>query len=267
MKLCDLKIGVKGGGDLATGIVHCLTKAGFSKIFIMEAHGPMALRRKVAFAQAVYDNEISVEGITAKFAPHPDQLEDLWKQSKIPVLTDPQWTALATQKPDILIDAIMAKRNLGTQIIDASLVIGLGPGFTAGTDVDLVIETQRGHDLGRIIFQGPALANTSVPEAVMGITSNRLVRAPGDGEFISSAKIGDLVAKGQILGHVNDTPIKARIKGIIRGLVQDEVTVIQGKKIGDIDPRQEIRYCQTISDKARTLGGSVLEAILGRFNR
>ncbi len=208
-----------------------------------------------------------MEEITAKFTIHSDQLPNVWNQGKVPVLADPQWIALEAQKPDILIDAIMAKRNLGTWISDAPLVIGLGPGFTAGRDVDLVIETQRGHDLGRIITQGPALANTSVPEAVLGITNHRLVRAPADGEFTSSAMIGDHVQENQVIGHVNTTPVISKIKGIIRGLVQNGVVVTQGKKIGDIDPRGEIRYCQTISDKARTLGGSVLEAILGRFNQ
>lgn len=264
--LKDLIIAVKGGGDLATGIALGLFRSGFSRLFILETAAPTALRRKVAFASAIYETRIEVEGVTGIALENPEQIPEIWDQGKIPVLPDPNWESLKIMVPHVLVDAAMAKKNLGTQITDAQLVIGLGPGFTAGKDVHRVIETQRGHNLGRLITQGSASANTSLPEAVLGITADRLLRAPCPGTFIGNAAIGEVVKAGQVLGRVGHQPVKTKIAGVIRGLVHDGVEVARNRKIGDVDPRGEAIYCQLVSDKARALGGAVLEAILGQFN-
>ena len=260
-------IAIKGGGDLATGIALRLYMSGFTRLFIMEATAPTVIRRKVAFASAVYDHSVEVEGVTAVLAESPEEIPDIWDKGEIPVLADPVWQSLTKHPPHVLVDAVIAKKNLGTRMQDADLTIGLGPGFTAGEDVDLVIETQRGHNLGRLIYNGSAAANTSQPEAVMGITRDRLLRAPCSGEFKSGAAIGDRVVPGQILGHVGKRPVTSKIKGVVRGLIHDGLQVDNGRKIGDVDPRNRPRYCFTVSDKARALGGSVLEAVLGRINR
>ncbi len=265
--LRDLVIALKGGGDLATGIALGLFRAGFTRLFIMEAQAPTALRRKVAFASAVYETAIDVEGVKGVRLEDAPKIQGLWNQGKIPVLPDPEWKSLEIMPPHVLVDAVMAKKNLGTQITDAQLVIGLGPGFSPGRDVHMGIETQRGHDLGRHITQGRAAANTSLPEAVLGITADRLLRSPCPGTFMGTAAIGESVVPGQVVGRVDGRPVKAKIAGVVRGLVHDGVRVAQNRKIGDIDPRGEIRYCHTVSDKARALGGAVLEAILGQFNR
>lgn len=265
--LKDLVIAVKGGGDLATGIALSLFRAGFTRLFIMETYAPTVLRRKVAFASAIYETAVNVEGVGAILIKNPDQIQDVWNQKKIPVLPDPEWNSLDRLPPHVLVDAIIAKKNLGTRIKDAQLVIGLGPGFDAGKDVHQIIETQRGHHLGRRITQGRASANTSLPEAVLGISADRLLRSPCPGIFIANAAIGDSVVPGQVIGHVNRQPVKTKIDGMIRGLVHDGVQVALNRKIGDVDPRGEAQYCHTVSDKARALGGAVLETILGRFNR
>jgi len=264
--LGELVIAIKGGGDLATGIALRLFSSGFTRLFILETPAPTVLRRKASFASAVYETTIAVEGMDGILVEDAEQIPSVWNQKKIPVLRDPDWQALHRIPPHVLVDAVMAKKNLGTQITDAELVIGLGPGFCAGEDVHRVIETQRGHHLGRLIKQGRASANTSLPEAVLGITADRLLRSPCPGIFIGNAVIGESVVPGQLLGHVNGRPVEAKIAGVVRGLIHDGVKVSQNRKIGDIDPRGDTKYCHTVSDKARTLGGSVLEAILGRFN-
>ncbi|MCG8618920.1 MAG: EF2563 family selenium-dependent molybdenum hydroxylase system protein [Desulfobacterales bacterium] len=265
--LKDRIIGIKGGGDLATGIAVRLFRSGFTRIFIMEIPEPTTIRRRVAFASALYEGEFTVEGITGAAVRHSEDIATAWEEKKIAVLADPRWKTLARIRPDVLVDAVIAKKNLGTKINDAGLTIALGPGFAAGKDADAVIETRRGHDLGRVIRNGEAQPNTSRPEPVNGFSSQRLVRAPGDGRFTAAARIGDHVNAGETLGHVNGLPVNAGITGIIRGLIRDGLTVAAGKKIGDIDPRDDAGYCRTLSDKARALGGAVLEVILDRFNR
>ncbi|WP_084681250.1 selenium-dependent molybdenum cofactor biosynthesis protein YqeB [Desulfospira joergensenii] len=262
----DLIIAVKGGGDLATGIVCRLYRARIRNIYVMEAPMPTAVRRKVAFAQALYQDRIQVEGVTACRARTPGQIPAAWEKGHIPVLADPGWESLKASPPDILIDAVIAKKNLGTRISDAALVLGLGPGFEAGRDVHRVIETKRGHSLGQVITSGSALENTSVPEAVMGYSSERVIRAPAPGTYRTLLHIGDRVSRGQEIGRIGNQPVTAPISGVIRGLVHDGVALAQGKKLGDVDPRDDVRYCSIISDKARALGGAVLEAVLERFN-
>lgn len=262
-RLPDLVVAIKGGGDLATGIAATLFRAGLKQIYILETAAPTVIRRKAAFAAAIYEQAIAVEGIRACRVPGPEGIAPAWSNKRIPVLADPRWLALSACPPQVLVDAAIAKKNLGTRISDAPLVIGLGPGFTAGKEVHLVVETLRGHDLGRIISKGSAAPNTSVPEAVMGMTRERLVRAPAAGTFMPEADIGDLVEKGACLGRVDKVPVYAGTAGAVRGLIQAGSRVKQGQKIGDVDPRSTPRYCHTISDKARALGGAVLTAILG----
>jgi len=263
--LNSLTIALKGGGDLATGIALTLYRAGFRQLYILETPEPTVIRRRAAFAQAVYEKSVRVEGVEAVFTDTRG-IKSAWEKEQIPVLADPEATVLNDIPPDILVDAIMAKKNLGTHRRHAPLVMALGPGFYAGLDVDLVVETQRGHDLSRLIYKGEALANTHIPEAVLGMTHQRLVRAPVSGRFTPVLAIGETVKPGQILGHVDQKPIRAPIKGAIRGLIQKGLMVAKGQKIGDVDPREDKAYCHTCSDKARALGGAVLTAILERFN-
>ena len=251
---------IKGGGDLATGVAHRLHRAGF-RVVITELARPTVIRRAVAFATAVYEGEVTVEGIVARRAD-PDQAEDLLGEGAIPVLVDPQAEAVRILRPLALVDAIMAKRNTGTRITDAPIVIGLGPGFTAGVDVHAVIETKRGHDLGRVILEGRAAPDTGVPGAIGGVTAERVLRAPCDGIFRGLRAIGQRVEEGEAVACVDDAPVVARVDGVIRGLLADGLAVRAGMKVGDVDPRGVVENCFTISDKARTISGGVLEAIL-----
>jgi len=260
-------VAIKGAGDLATGIACRLYRAGFHNVFMMESEQPTAVRRRVAFAQAVYGDRIEVEGIQGRRVKGAADVSGLWNDGKVPVLVDPGWDTLRAIAPDVLVDAIIAKKNKGTRINDAPLVIGLGPGFTAGEDVHRVIETRRGHSLGQVITEGSALANTSVPEAVMGFAAERIIRAPAKGAFCALRDIGDQVARGDLLGRIGGQGVTAPIDGVIRGLVHDGVPMGRGRKLGDVDPRGNPAYCDIVSDKARSLGGAVLEVILERYNR
>ena len=256
---------VKGGGDIATGIAHRLHTSHFA-VVILEIANPTAVRRTVSFAQAVIQNApVTVEAVTAELATLAAVPEKL-AAGRIPVLlaSEPQEVqqVIATLKPVAIVDAILAKRNTGTRITDAPVVIGAGPGFTAGEDVHAVVETMRGHDLGRVIYHGTAIANTGIPGEVGGFTIERLVRSPADGVFVACREIGDTVAAGDIVGHVGDTAVKVNIAGILRGLLQSRLTVTRNMKIGDVDPRCRPEHCFTISDKARAVGGGVLEALL-----
>ncbi len=262
----NLIIAVKGGGDMATGVAWRLFQSNFKNLFIMEIENPKAVRRQVSFCEAIYDDKIIVEGVTAKRIYQPKDIEAAWENNKIPVLVDHEWETIKTIRPHVVIDAIIAKKNLGTNLTEANLVIGLGPGFEAGKDVHMVIETNRGHDLGRVILNGSPEPNTGIPGNTGGYTYERVLRAPCTGVFHSDLNIGDMVKKGQTIGFVNNTPVKAQIEGILRGQIRHE-TMVKGKtKIGDIDPRGDILSCSTISEKARAIGGSVLEAILRTYN-
>jgi xanthine dehydrogenase accessory factor len=264
--LSTLTIGMKGGGEMASGIAHCLHRANFSRVFIMEAPNPLAVRRRVSFCSAIEERDITVEGVTAITVETLSEIQKAWDEEKIPVIVDPEWQMIERLHPEVVIDAILAKKNLGTQKGEAPFVIGLGPGFTAGKDVDLLIETNRGHHLGRHIFSGAAAEDTGIPGDIGGFTVERVLRAPGDGSFIAEKRIGDLVETGDLIGTVGKDPICAGISGVIRGLILSGIQVQAGLKIGDIDPRNNIGYCDTISDKARAIGGSVLVAILMKFN-
>jgi xanthine dehydrogenase accessory factor len=213
----------------------------------------------------VHDGTQTVEKVTGIRAEDADQVQAAWQTWRIPVLVDPKWTMIDRLEPDVVIDAILAKKNLGTNRGEARLVIGLGPGFFAGEDVHLVIETNRGHNLGRIITSGPAAPNTGVPGNIDGHTRQRIIRAPAAGRFVSFGDIGDRVKAGERVGTVEKATVRAEIDGILRGLIRTGTDVSNGLKIGDIDPRGDVDYCLAISDKARAIGGSVLEAVLRTF--
>lgn len=251
---------IKGGGDLATGIAHRLFRCGFG-VAITEIAEPTVIRRTVAFAQAVFTGQTTVEGVTAVLSSADNAL-NIIKQRKIPVVIDPGAYSVDILNPWAVVDAIVAKRNLATSMKQAPIVIGVGPGFTAGEDVHAVVETMRGHELGRVYLQGSALPDTGVPGEIDGYTKERLLRSPVAGKFQAICQIGDQVEAGQIVANVDGTAIYAEIRGIVRGMLQNGLNVTAGFKVGDIDPRCRTEHCFTISDKARSIGGGVLEALL-----
>ena len=252
---------VKGAGDLATGTAVRLVRSGF-QVVMTEVAQPTAVRRTVAFSQCMYDGTAVVEGITARRTAGRDQARAALAAGEVPVLADPQAAILAQLPFMAVVDAILAKKNLGTHITDAPIVLALGPGFTAGSDCHGVIETKRGHDLGRLILEGAAIPNTGIPGDVGGYTKERIIRAPADGPFEPVAQIGQQVNVGQIVAMVNGIPVTAQLTGIVRGMLPAGIPVTAGMKAGDIDPRCEVRHCFTVSDKARAIGGGVLEGIL-----
>jgi len=251
---------VKGGGDLATGIAHRLFRSGFD-IVITEIAQPTVIRRSVAFANAIFEGKMEVEDVTAVYV-QPSEVEGCLRKRIIPVVVDPACSIAHTLAPWGIVDAILAKKNIGTTIRDAAVVIGVGPGFTAGVDVHRAVETMRGHDLGRVIVSGAAHPNTGIPGDIGGYTLERLVSAPCAGIFRPEKKIGDIVSPGDVLGCVEKMTVVAAISGVLRGLLYEGLPVTKNMKIGDIDPRAKVEHCWTISDKARAIGGGVLEALL-----
>jgi xanthine dehydrogenase accessory factor len=266
VRLNEIVIAIKGAGEMASAVAWRLYMAKFTKILMMETASPLAVRREVSFCDAVRDGKKSVEEVNAVLIKRPDEIKKCWENQEIGVVVDPQWRTLETMRFEVLVDAILAKKNLGTKLDEASLVIGLGPGFVAGRDVHLVIETNRGHNLGRIITSGEAESNTGTPGAIGGFAEERVLRAPTDGEFQPRRDIGDYVKKDEIVGSVAGVDVPSPIEGVIRGLIRSGCRVFQGLKIGDIDPRGQVSYCYSISDKARAIGGSVLEAVLRAYN-
>lgn len=252
---------IKGAGDIATGISVRLKNAGM-QVVMTEIAIPTTVRRSVAFSRAVYEGSAVVENITAKLVLDFAQIPAVLQQDEIPVLIDPRCEVLKSIHFDAVVDSILAKKNLSTDPTQAPVVIGVGPGFSVPQDCHCVIETQRGHDLGRCIYQGCAAKNTGIPGEIGGYTVERLLRAPCDGIFHPILAIGDIVKAGQTVAMVDDQPVTAQIDGIVRGLLQDNVPVKAGMKSGDIDPRGCYEHCFTVSDKARAVGGGVLEAIL-----
>lgn len=251
---------IKGGGDLASGIAHRLFRSGF-EILITEIAQPTVIRRTVAFASAIFEGRVEVEGVSAVHA-QPEEVESCLKSGVIPVVVDPDCEIAKKRKPWGLVDAIMAKKNTGTTMTDAAVVVGVGPGFRAGVDVHRVVESMRGHDLGRVIVCGTAHPDTGIPGDIGGYTTERLVKAPGAGTFRPVKRIGDLAAVGEVLGFVDGVEVLSPIAGILRGLIYEGLVVTKNMKIGDVDPRAQAEHCLTISDKARAIGGGVLEALL-----
>ena len=217
------------------------------------------------FSQAILFGTMRVEDVTAEFAESPSCVSAILAKGHIPVLADPQAACIAALKPDVVVDAILAKKNLGTKLTDAPCVIGVGPGFTAKVDCHACIETMRGHTLGRVITEGMPIPNTNIPGLIGGFAGERVLRAPADGIFRQAGQIGDQVKQGQAVGYVGDAPMLCQISGVLRGILADGTPVFQGMKAGDVDPRGEASYCKTVSDKALAIGGGVLEAIL-RFS-
>ncbi len=267
INLKDLVILIRGAGEMATGVAVRLYRSNFRRILMLETASPLAVRRRVSFCEALYEGSVTVEGIEALKVAGEDELQAAWGSGRIAVRVDPTAESVRSCRPDVLIDAIIAKRNLKTAITDAALVIGLGPGFEAGRDCHVVIETNRGHALGRLIGSGSAEEDTGIPGSIGGHTTERVLRAPASGIFVSDRRIGDLLRAGEAVGRIGSSQVSAQIDGILGGLVRPGSTVTAGLKIGDVDPRGEAAYCDTVSEKARALGGAVLEAILAQYNR
>ncbi|HEY4687985.1 MAG TPA: selenium-dependent molybdenum cofactor biosynthesis protein YqeB [Anaerolineae bacterium] len=257
----QLQIVIRGGGDLGTGVALRLHRAGF-RIVVLEAPQPTAIRLAVAFATAVCDGSITVENTTARLMPLDADLGPIWLRGEIPVVVDPDKAILKRLQPDALIDAIIAKRNAGTRITDAPIVVALGPGFTVGVDCHAVVETNRGHNLGRVYYSGSAEADTGVPGVIGGQDTRRALYAPSAGTFQTVKKIGDRVNAGEVVGRVGDAPITSQIDGVLRGILRDGLSVRAGMKIADVDPRGGVSHCFTVSDKSWAVGGGVLEAVL-----
>jgi xanthine dehydrogenase accessory factor len=264
--LFELKIIIKGAGEMATGVACRLYRSGFTRLLMTEMERPLAVRRTVSFCEAVHDGSRTVEGIRAERIDEPEQAAEAWEKGVVPVIVDPPCRSGDAIETDILVDAILAKENTGTGMEDAAFVIGLGPGFHAARDVHCVIETNRGHDLGRVILEGPAAPNTGTPGVLGGEAIKRVLRAPRAGVFESDLSIGVMVDRGQIIARVDAEPVPSALNGVLRGLIRPGTPVVEGVKVGDVDPRGDPSYCRTISDKARAVGGAVLEAVLMKFN-
>lgn len=260
-----MKVIIRGGGDLATGVAEVLYQSGF-KILILDIAKPSSIRRSVCFSEAIYDGETKVEDIICKKVENENEIESCWNKKIIPIMVDEKGEIIKKIKPDVVVDSIIAKKNLGTTKDMAPITIALGDGFEAGKDVDIVIETMRGHNLGRIITNGRAMKNTGIPGEIKGVSKDRVIYSLADGKFSSIKKIGDTVQKDKIIGYVGDVEIRGKISGVLRGIIREGYQVTKNMKIGDIDPRiEEKNNCFTISDKARSLGGAVLRAIMFRL--
>ena len=264
--IIDNLIIVRGGGDLATGTVHKLYQSGFP-VLILETAKPSAIRRNVAFSEAVYQGSQTIEGVTCLLADSAEQAQSNLCQGKLTILIDPDGDCISPFQPLAVVDAILAKKNLGTNRTMAPITVGLGPGFTAGEDVDAVVETKRGHNLGKILYSGSAEPNTGIPGIIGGYGKERVIHSPASGILRNVARITDTVTQGQTIALIEtedaEVPVQATLTGLLRGLLRDGYPVTKGFKIADIDPRmEEYNNCFTISDKARCIAGGVLEAIL-----
>ena len=252
---------IRGGGDLASGVIYRLHRAGFP-VIVIELEAPLFVRRTVCYGDAVYSSAVTVQGITARFVADAGRVPAVIKSEEIPVLIDAQGQLLARIRPVVVVDARMAKINPGTSLGDAPLVIALGPGFVAGQDCHALIETNRGHDLGRVIDAGAAEANTGVPGRVLDEAHRRVLRAPVAGSVSPRARIGDIIEEGALIATIDTREIRAPFAGVLRGLIHERVEVKPGMKIGDLDPRGLREHCFTLSDKSLAVGGGVLEAVL-----
>ncbi len=260
---------VRGAGDLATGVIVRLHRCGF-RVAVTECANPSAIRRRAALCEAVWQGKATVEGVTCRRVDDPDEAARVAQAGEVPLLVDEHADCVSALRPAAVVDAILVKRNLGTHRGMAPITVGLGPGFSAGDDVDAVVETMRGHHLGRVILQGAAIPNTGVPGVIAGYAAERVIHAPEAGEMTfvqtengKTVDIGALVKKGQEIARVDGAPVLATIDGVLRGLIREGYPVTKGLKIADIDPRPEqVAYCDTVSDKARAIGGGVVEALL-----
>lgn len=256
-----MKILIKGAGDIATGVALRLHACGYS-ILMTEIPTPSTIRRTVAFSEAIYTGKAQVENVLAVKAKNINEALEIQSEGNIPVIVDPEGKVINTYNPEVVIDAIIGKININTTLTQAPIVIGIGPGFTAPLDCHCVIESSRGHYLGKCIYSGSPLANTGIPGDIGGYSIERIIRAPQKGLFSSKAKIGTFVTKGQLVGEVGYVPVYSPLSGVLRGLIADNYLVQENMKIGDVDPRGIVDYCYSCSDKARAIAGGVLEAIL-----
>ncbi len=252
---------IKGAGDLASGVALRLHRSGFD-VVMTDIANPTSIRRTVCFSEAIRLGEAMVEDVKAKKANSAKEVFEIIKTGEIPVIADENCECRKELKPDVMVDAIIAKRNINTTINDAPIVVALGPGFTAGVDCHAVIETQRGHNLGRVILSGSAAPNTGIPGIIGGVGADRVLRAPCEGIFEPINKIGDIVCAGDTVATVNGEPMKTKIDGVLRGILPQGVSVFGGMKSGDVDPRGNVQNCYTVSDKASAIAGGTLEAIL-----
>lgn len=257
--ITDTTIVIRGGGDLATGVAQKLFHAGF-KLVMLETAQPLVIRRGVSLASAVADGKVDIEDMTG-VSTVLENVEKVWKNGEIPVIVDPEGESIHELKPTVVIDAILAKKNIGTTHAMAPITIGLGPGFKAPADVDAAVETMRGHDLARIIYDGEPLPNTGIPGLIAGKREERVIYAPAEGRMRYRHHIGDQVQKGEILFYLGTTPVLSPLTGTLRGLIVEGTEVTKGLKISDVDPRPNIA-CDHISDKARAIGGGALDAVL-----
>ncbi len=256
-----MRVLIRGAGDIATGIALRLHRAGI-QVVMTDLPQPTAIRRTVCFSQAILHGVYRVEDVMAWCAGTAEEVDAILDSGAVAVLCDPECECKTWLQPDALVDAVLAKRNLGTAITDAPVVIGVGPGFTAGEDCHAVVETMRGHTLGRVYEQGSALPNTAVPGLIGGYAGERVLRAPADGVFHQMLEIGAMVKAGDVAGTVEGQPMRCTIDGVLRGILPDGITVFKGMKSGDVDPRGDVSACYTASDKALAVGGGVLEALL-----
>lgn len=256
-----VKVLIRSGGDLASAVIQKLFRVGFD-VVVMERKCPSMVRRTVSFSNAVYEGTYTVEGIEAVWIKEVTQIDPIIRQGKIPIITDEEERVYAYFKPDVFIDATLSKQAVTYNLSYAKAVIGLGPEIVAGLNAHIVVETARGHDLGRLIFNGKAKANTHVPGDIGGFRRERVLYAPCEGALELFKDIGDFVKVGETVATVAGIPVKAEIKGILRGLIHPHVPMRKGLKIGDVDPRGDVAFCHTISDKGRAIAGGVLEAVL-----
>jgi xanthine dehydrogenase accessory factor len=254
---------VRGGGDLATGVAVRLHRSGFA-VLVTEQRKPLAVRRLVAFAEAVYAGEVEIEDVRGRLAGDRAEMQRAWEQGVVPVLIDPEVESLNVFDPIALVDGRMRKSPPGVGLSEAPFMIGLGPGFTAGVDCHAVVETNRGHDLGRVFWRGSAQPDTGVPEQVAGYDVDRVLRAPANGTFQGEMALGAQVHRGDLIAYVGEAPLRASFDGVLRGLLHDGLHVTAGMKVGDVDPRGDPSYCYRISDKSLAVGGGALEALLSK---
>lgn len=258
---------VRGGGDIASGTINRLHKMGF-KVLVLEIPSPNFIRRMVCYGEAVYQREFELEGAVSKLAVNLDEIKKIWAEGKIPVYVDPEMKILDEIKPHALVDGIIAKKNLGMSKELAPVTVALGPGFEAGKDCHAVIETNRGHNLGRVIYEGRASENTGVPGIIQGYGRERVIYAENEGILKIVRDIGSIVKKDEIIAYIDGVPVHASLTGLVRGMIREGSFVKKGLKISDIDPREEqLKNCWTISDKARTISGGAAEAIFYLMNK
>lgn len=262
--MCSRLAVVRGGGDLGSGVALRLWRCGFD-VIILETERPLAVRRTVAFAEAVYEGAASVEEAQAVLVPADAVSAAVARSGVVAVVVDPKASVVPLLQPTVMVDAIMAKKNRGTSLDMAEVVVALGPGFEAGTDCHAVVETNRGPHLGRVLWRGQAMPNTGEPGRVEGVGKERVLRAPSSGTFRPARTIGDMVNRGDAIAQVGGLELVAPFTGLVRGLLRGNLEVMEGMKVGDLDPRLDPTLCNLVSDKALAIGGGVLEAVFSRM--